>query len=767
MKTIKRLLLVVFMFTLTFMLFVKSIGLKVQAETTKFQSVDKQTEWEVTEEVKRNIGGMTQTEIYGKSKSNTFASCQAWGDQHVNILEMKTDGVNSKLVSWGVHTGTKGLTFASLTSIAKDYEKNHPGWLVLGGVNGDQYYMSYGNGKGVDGSWYTAPVPYYPLKIDGETRYPITPYNVSSSNYLGVLNNGQPESFARAGEVDKLMLEIIDENGKVLSSYPVDKVNQNATGNEVSVWISYPNPDTKAANASATLMSVTATTSSNLYIVEIPELAYVVNLNATLDKTVRDCLFGRGVISKIDKTYTFGGNLNKKEEYEIANGFGIETANKEITDKLNVNTRIRVQYTYKDETLNNCESFMNFHSIQVFNGETVHADQGYDSSRYNRSGWGRKADGTYVLFAGAKGNYAGLSQDETNTLLLKYGVVEAYQQDGGGSAMCIVRNMVTGDFDVVQPSSDGTGKGQRSVAEACLFVVRDPSVEIQPTNVTYHSVKFTKKEVENLAVSNMKITMNGNTYDFTDECTIDGLDPETTYDYTINYDFDNNGTTGKGKFQGYISTHKMEFPAGIVRFKEASTEEAIFDINDSSATNIIVNINRETFRYSPNDNKQLVVTGLQKEETYLYTYQFDILNQYNNKTYTFVSNEESLETPKFVTPKIAKFELEKTTENYVRVACEYTDPDRVVEKAYVVCENNIYELLIKNDSVKIDDLDLAHKEYKIQLFVEYEGNTIESDIITVGTNYEEPPAKTGCSGAVIVYLVASLLFVSAIYYKKH
>ena len=71
----------------------------------------------------------------------------------------------------------------------KDYEKNHPGWIVVAGINGDQYYAKYGSQLGVDGSFYYYNQPYYPMIIDGERRFPITATGYSDRNYVGVTNN--------------------------------------------------------------------------------------------------------------------------------------------------------------------------------------------------------------------------------------------------------------------------------------------------------------------------------------------------------------------------------------------------------------------------------------------------------------------------------------------------------------------------------------------------------------------------------------------------
>lgn len=44
-----------------------------------------------------------------------------------------------RLATW-TYSKVDDYTLAPLTEIAKDYEKNHPGWIVLGGVNAEGYY---------------------------------------------------------------------------------------------------------------------------------------------------------------------------------------------------------------------------------------------------------------------------------------------------------------------------------------------------------------------------------------------------------------------------------------------------------------------------------------------------------------------------------------------------------------------------------------------------------------------------------------------------
>ena len=148
----------------------------------KFTSDDNSATWQVNEKNTQTIGSLTHSLMYGTSTDTTQ---QSVGNQKVNIFEMKTDGINSKLVTWAMQTGKGSYTRNGLSIIAEDYEEKHPGWIVVAGINGDQYYTKYGSGLGVDGSFYYPNQPYYPMIIDGERRFPITPTGNSTSHYVG------------------------------------------------------------------------------------------------------------------------------------------------------------------------------------------------------------------------------------------------------------------------------------------------------------------------------------------------------------------------------------------------------------------------------------------------------------------------------------------------------------------------------------------------------------------------------------------------------
>lgn len=158
---------------------------------------------------------------------------------------------------------------------------------------------------------------------------------------------------------------------------------------------------------------------------------------------------------------------------------------------------------------------------------------------YSRSIFGRKSDGTYVLVTVDKrdGKFHGMTQDESNALLKSLGVVEAYQQDGGGSVCATLRNSF-GTFDIVNTPKDGS---TRANFNGLLFVVRDPGYKVNTAKNTRTTIEIVREENENSKlVKNMVITVDGKQHSMTgDKITIDGLKEDTEYNVTYTFDMYN------------------------------------------------------------------------------------------------------------------------------------------------------------------------------------------------------------------------------------
>ena len=185
--------------------------------------------------------------------------------------------------------------------------------------------------------------------------------------------------------------------------------------------------------------------------------------------------------------------------------------------------------------MNNVEASFGYHSVQRENNQDVKTTAAYDARRYNRSIFGKKADGTYVLMTVAKGTYSGTTQNESNTILKQFGVTDAYQQDGGGSVTAIIRN-ANDSFDIVNESSDSSVK-ERQILSGCFFVVRDSGYRSYKKDSTKNSITLTKvNNYNDEYISNVVAELNGKTYNITDEdLIIDNLEYDTEYTIKLTY----------------------------------------------------------------------------------------------------------------------------------------------------------------------------------------------------------------------------------------
>ena len=131
---------------------------------------------------------------------------------------------NSKVVTWAVNKGT-GFSFKTIPQIAEDYEKNHPDWFVVGGINADQYIMSQGTGGVSNGTDFLAPQPYYPMIADGESWFSVPCWPSSGGgNAAAFLQDGSTDCIVNGSmnlksgniKIKGLFLAVLDENGVVV-----------------------------------------------------------------------------------------------------------------------------------------------------------------------------------------------------------------------------------------------------------------------------------------------------------------------------------------------------------------------------------------------------------------------------------------------------------------------------------------------------------------------------------------------------------------------
>ena len=401
--------------------------------------------WTPTSEAKEDLGGgVTWIQAHGKTTMSGLSDAQ----QIINYFTMKASA-SSKLVTWAAMADNTKNKRLPLADMAADYEAHHPGWKVVAGINADQYFPTYGGGKGTDGSYWFVPQPYYPMIIDHQRRFPITPTPVTS-NFAVFTNDGSAESIVQDPTFAGFAVYVYDENGGIAEVIPVNRINQAPSNSaETSVHFAY-------VSTSSSSTYVAQSFSGTCYVVGTADLAYMSNSRAYTDGV--DSVFGVGKITSA----TSSGSVTKGQ-------FAICSSH----SSLKAGRLAVVQGYYAQDAVNSYESASGYHFIQRKSGVDQTTSSSYNTNRYNRSIFGRHADGTYFLMTADKGTIGGVSipglyYKEANAILKHYGAYDAYQDDGGGSTTAIIRTS-DGTFKYVNTPSDGA---PRSVLSGLFFVTQ-------------------------------------------------------------------------------------------------------------------------------------------------------------------------------------------------------------------------------------------------------------------------------------------------------
>ena len=133
---------------------------------------------------------------------------------HIMVADFSTDE-DIKIVSWAVkNRDNTGFTRMAIKDIGEDYEKNHPGYIVLAGINADQYYMYFGTQLLVDSTDYFKNQSVYPLVADGENWFLRSPYGDSYiSNTVGFKNDGSKNPLVYGRRTDLgMFIHVYDDN---------------------------------------------------------------------------------------------------------------------------------------------------------------------------------------------------------------------------------------------------------------------------------------------------------------------------------------------------------------------------------------------------------------------------------------------------------------------------------------------------------------------------------------------------------------------------
>lgn len=408
------------------------------------------------------------------------------------LLQKSNADEGVKVVSWGgyneSHSISNALPRMTLSDLAKDYEKNHPGWKVIGGINADQYCWGYGSDplKGYD---LLENRPYYTMKADGENWFSHHFMGSNCNNLVGFLNDGSKQLVydTAATAVDPVFkLNVYDANNNFIKDFIINDLNPS---NKVSGEYIYVYALTDTGNSNTSLSrdkeskSVSISSTNDLYIINNADKIWLSNSvdyayfkKASNSNTVaRNSFFGKGMIDSVSKETTLS-----------ATQFAIETTNNELLEILKNNQcYVVAQYEIGGEYLN-CESAIGFHTVQRLNGKDQNVDNSYNTRGYPRSVVGVTSDGRVALITGNGTSKSGFYAQEINAICKKYDITTAFQMDGGGSVTMVLRND-NGSFDVINNPSDGS---ERSIYNGLFFVVRDIDSEVETIDITQDKISL-------------------------------------------------------------------------------------------------------------------------------------------------------------------------------------------------------------------------------------------------------------------------------------
>ena len=472
------------------------------------------------------------------------------------FTQRQTD--NSKVVSWAVNNGA-GFSFKTIPEIATDYERTHPDWFVVGGINADQYIMSQGTGGVSNGTDFLAPQPYYPMICDGESWFSVPCWPSSGGgNAAAFLQDGSQDCIVSGSmnlkngniKIKGLFLAVLDSEGNVEKNFKIEKINAAPADNETSVYCCYTQEVAGTSNGLGVPdMNVTGT---NMFISENADLAYM-NNSHTYEYWKKngdsvDSLFCKGTLSTKASTYTL-----KKGQ------FAIDTKNSEVLSSLAEGKKVRVQIELEG-VFSEVESVIGYHTIQRMDNQDIPSTASYNTQSYSRSLFGRTSSGQIVLITVDMGNdnAVGTKHDETNAVLKHYGCVEAYQMDGGSSVAAVGRDE-NGKIVVIDHPKGYSGNATRKVLSALLVVERrTPEYSVELVDVTQTGAKFKVDVLNeyNREIKRVYIKINDKDYEVKDGFVeINDLRKNKEYNWNLCFE-DTTGSDYRTESKGILQTAK-------------------------------------------------------------------------------------------------------------------------------------------------------------------------------------------------------------------
>ena len=651
--------------------------------------------------------------------------------QHVETINNGTTDKNSNKYFYNAHTiqwvdfktdsDYKIVTYSGLNAdnwkqlttrqAAADFEKNHPGWLVVAGVNGD-FFDNSGN-----------PPTFQPTNNYMTLGDMFRP-EVSSASYrdvIGFKNDGSV-IIGKPSISTNMYVRLLDENNKVVSDTPIVKCNSALSETGINLI-------TKDAKNSFDLTGYT------VYVCK-----YEINRLAS-----GGSVFVKGTVENIKNDL---GNTKPETGY-----FYLASKDNSLAS-FKVGNHLKCEYIYLDEWKDVVNAIGCVH--QVLKDGVPQERESTDDFCYithPRTLVGFRADGSMILMAidgrGKASDYQiGASLWECGEMLRLLGCVNGYNMDGGGSTTLVTRNDF-GTFDVINTPSDG---GERADGNHILVIKRDPGFSVKAEAINKElvlNVEINNPESYN-NISNIKFTVNGVTKDLAASgVTFSNLNLYEPIEITVNYeDIDNySGTTRVNKM--FKTTCEFDYTPVLPGLKVSEINRNSIKVTRNMELpeaqyfkNIVVTVGDNN--YNMGDKESIIcdnlIEGTDYDVFFKYTYDDPNLGPREEE-----QKKVTIQTVGYNKPVMDEFVLKSETDGVLTISYKYTDASRIVKKAIVYVNGNVHsELSLKRGTIKVNVGEEKQLVIKIVLECEYEDSkfTIESEEIKYSVQEENPePSK--------------------------
>ena len=723
-KAIKTILTIYMLLLLTVTFGINNNNISLLAATnTNSEYVNTVTDLKTTD----LMGGVTLYEQKMTSLLNGDSQ-KAFQEHFVQWVDLKKEN-DVRIVTW---TKQKADNWAASTTreAAIEWEKYHPGWVVVAGTNGDFFSNSGANTK--------EPTTNYMQEGDMfRSEYSKLPRSVIGFKKDGSYIVGEPKL------TENMLLHIYAEDGSVLEKIPISGYNTAATSDGITLYTkdcveTYDLTGYTVCEGTYTICRVANTKNKSVFI------KGEMNISRAGNAEEKPCMT-REELKEDGTTKT-----------TTVREFYIATKNQEVVSKLKSGVKVKCQYDFVDEWADVINT-MGYKYDLLLNGKSQH-QKSTNADCYTdhpRTFIGFKEDGTPVLMVidgrgsstnPVKEGNCGVSLFEGAEIMKLAGCVNAYNLDGGGSSTLIARNE-NGGFDVInRPSDYGY---ERSTGNAIFLVMRDPAVETVSGRSSASTISIKRKTTDYAkSVTDIKVTVNGKTYEMeSDEVIATGLLENTVYDVNVEYKL--NGELCKSS---YKASTNMYDPGVDINPTSKGFNIGLRQSDENLITSkVTIRVEDQEYVIENSEGKltSYEITGLFKDDSYRISYTYEVTIKETGEKYTRSVEEKTYRTLSYDIPEIKEFSIKKRTGNKATVNYTIEDVDGLITKMYLVYNGEKVELEIDSNKYQIEELDM-NKVNTFKLVVEYEtpdGKTkeIESEELTLGEEHVHEWVEATCT----------------------